>query len=154
MLEGLKKFLLRGNILDLAVGVIIGAAFGKIVDSLVKQIITPIIGFMSGGVNFSDRAFVMKDAVMEGEKVINQPIIIGWGIFLQNIFDFLLVGISLFFLLRMAGKGSQNVKQINKTEVILSDIKEHLESQPPVNNDILIEIRNELKQFNEYIRMS
>lgn len=88
MLKNLKKFLLRGNILDLAIGVIIGAAFGKIVDSLVKQIITPVIGFMSGGVNFSDRAFVMKEAVMEGEKVINQPIIIGWGFFCRTFLIF------------------------------------------------------------------
>ena len=154
MFQGLKNFLMRGNILDLAVGVIIGAAFGKIVDSLVKQIIMPAVGFMSGGVNFSDRNFVLKEAVMEGEKVINQPIVIGYGIFIQSVVDFLLVGITLFFLLRAAGQKTDAIKKINKTEVILTDIKDHLETQTPVDNKILEEIRDELKQFNSYIRMS
>lgn len=154
MLKNLKDFLLRGNILDLAVGVIIGAAFGKIVDSLVKTIIMPLIGFASGGINFTDRAFILREAVKDGEKIITQPIVLGYGIFLQSILDFMLVGISLFFLLRLAGQKTENVKKINKTEVILTDIKDHLEQTPPINNELLEEIRNELRQFNQYIRMN
>ena len=154
MFKNLKDFLLRGNILDLAVGVIIGAAFGKIVDSLVKTIIMPLIGFASGGINFTDRAFILREAVKDGEKIITQPIVLGYGIFLQSILDFMLVGVSLFFLLKLAGQKTENVKKINKTEVILTDIKDHLEQTPPINNELLEEIRNELRQFNQYIRMN
>ena len=65
-----KEFAIKGNVVDMAVGVIIGAAFGKIVTSLVNDIIMPVIGVLTGGVNFSDYKFVIKDAVTQGEEVI------------------------------------------------------------------------------------
>lgn len=73
-----KEFAIKGNVVDMAVGVIIGAAFGKIVTSLVNDIIMPVIGVLTGGVNFSDYKFVIKDAVTQGEEVIPE-VAITWA---------------------------------------------------------------------------
>ena len=88
----LRTFLMRGSILELAVGVIIGAAFGKIVSALVDNILMPLIGIAMGGVNFQALSI----------KILGVDI--GFGAFLQAIFDFSLIGVVLFLLLRIAGK--------------------------------------------------
>jgi large conductance mechanosensitive channel len=90
MLKEFKNFVLRGNVLDLAVAVIIGAAFGKIVTSLVGDIITPVIGLVMGGVNFSEQAFTVGAAVIK------------WGAFLQTIIDFLIVAFVIFIIVKIA----------------------------------------------------
>ena len=82
-----KDFAMRGNVLDLAIVVIIGGAFNKIVSSLVKDVIMPPIGLLTGGVNFSDLAFVLDDGVT-----------INYGLFIQNIVDFLIIALSVFIL--------------------------------------------------------
>ncbi len=90
MLKEFKNFVLRGNVLDLAVAVIIGAAFGKIVTSLVGDIITPVIGLVMGGVNFSEQAFTVGAAVIK------------WGAFLQTIIDFLIIAFVIFIIVKIA----------------------------------------------------
>ena len=87
-----KKFAFKGNVVDLAVGVVIGAAFGKIVSSLVKDIITPLLGMVLGGVNFTDLHFGYgKSAVM-------------YGNFIQTIFDFLIIAASIFMFIKVFNK--------------------------------------------------
>lgn len=92
MFKEFKEFVMRGNVLDLAVGVIIGGAFGKIVGSLVNDILMPLIGLTVGGINFSEQTFTV------GAAVIN------WGVFLQTIIDFLIIAFVIFIIVKSANK--------------------------------------------------
>ena len=92
MLKEFKEFVMRGNVLDLAVAVIIGAAFGKIVGSLVNDILMPLIGLVMGGVNFAELSFTIGEAVVK------------WGAFVQAIIDFLVIAFVIFMIIRAANK--------------------------------------------------
>ena len=89
-----KEFAMKGNVLDMAVGVVIGAAFGRIVSSLVGDVITPLIGKIVGGVNFKDLAFPL------GTDPAGAPILVKYGVFLQNIFDFVIIAAAIFMALK------------------------------------------------------
>lgn len=121
LLSEFKAFAMRGNVVDLAVGVIIGAAFGKIVSSLVNDIIMPPIGWILGGVNFSDLAIALDDA---GKVVIK------YGAFIQTMIDFLIIAMAIFLL----------VKVINK-------LQKPKEAPPagPTQEELLVQIRDILK---------
>jgi large conductance mechanosensitive channel len=105
-LDDFKAFLLRGNVVDLAVGVVVGAAFTGIVGSLVKDVITPFIGLITGGVDFSNLFFTLKgpveptlaDAVKAGAVTVN------YGVFLNALINFLIVATAIFFLVRLISK--------------------------------------------------
>ncbi len=99
VIEEFKKFALKGNVVDLAIGVIIGAAFGKIVASLVDNIITPPLGLIIGGVDFSQLKLVIAGA-SEGKP----EVAIGYGIFIQQCFNFMIVAFALFFLIKMMNR--------------------------------------------------
>jgi large conductance mechanosensitive channel len=99
MLDEFKTFIAKGNVLDLAVGVIIGAAFGKITTSLVEDILNPILGLVIGGVNFENLKVVLKEAVGEEPEVA-----IMYGNFIQTVIQFLLVALVIFFIVRFANK--------------------------------------------------
>ncbi len=103
-LKEFKEFAMKGNVVDMAVGVIIGAAFGKIVTSLVNDIIMPVIGVLTGGVNFSDKAWVIKEAVMNGTEVITPAVSVTWGSFIQTIIDFLIVAFCIFVAIKFVNK--------------------------------------------------
>jgi large conductance mechanosensitive channel len=90
MLKEFKEFAMRGNVLDLAVAVIIGGAFGKIIASLVNDVLMPAIGLVLGGVNFAEQAFTVGAAVIK------------WGAFLQSIFDFLIIALVVFLIIKAA----------------------------------------------------
>jgi large conductance mechanosensitive channel len=90
MLKEFKEFAMRGNVLDLAVAVIIGGAFGKIVASLVDDLLMPVIGLVLGGINFSEQTLTIG------------VVVIKWGSFLQSIFDFLIIALVVFFIIKAA----------------------------------------------------
>ncbi len=96
MLKEFKEFAFKGNVVDLAVGVIIGAAFGKIVTSLVNDILMPIIGILLGGVNFSELKYVITPAVGD---VAESAIL--YGAFIQSIVDFLIIAVAIFFFVKL-----------------------------------------------------
>jgi large conductance mechanosensitive channel len=89
-----KEFAMKGNVVDLAVGVIVGAAFGKIVSSLVGNVVMPVLGKLIGGFNFSDLAFGL------GNDPAGKPVAITYGVFLQSIFDFVIIALVLFVAIR------------------------------------------------------
>jgi large conductance mechanosensitive channel len=89
-----KEFAMKGNVVDLAIGVIIGAAFGKIVSSLVGSVVMPVLGKLIGGFNFTDLAISL------GTDPAGKPVIIGYGVFLQSIFDFVIIALVLFLAIR------------------------------------------------------
>lgn len=96
-----KEFALRGNVMDMAVGIIIGGAFGKIVSSLVDDILMPIVGLFTGGINFSELAYVIKPAEINaaGEEVVAATTL-NYGLFIQNVVDFFIIALVIFMMIR------------------------------------------------------
>src|SRR5690606_38608588 len=112
MMKEFKDFAMRGNVVDLAIGIIIGAAFGKIVASLVADIIMPPIGILVGGVDFSDLAFTLK-AASDGVDAV----VIRYGLFLQTIFNFLIVAFAVFMLVKALNNLKKKEVQAEKKPV-------------------------------------
>ncbi|MEG3791417.1 large-conductance mechanosensitive channel protein MscL [Lysobacter sp. CCNWLW3] len=105
MISEFKEFVSRGNVVDLAVGVVIGAAFGKIVTALVDGIVMPTIGFFSGGVSVSDWKYVLKPSQLDAAgKEVAAEVAIKYGLFLQTAIDFLLIALVIFLLLKAYNK--------------------------------------------------
>jgi large conductance mechanosensitive channel len=101
MVSEFKEFIAKGNVLDLAVGVVIGAAFGKVVSTLVDGIIMPIVGMLTGGVSVSDWKYVIAPAVTDAAgKVITPGSAIAYGMFIQAIVDFLIVAFVIFMVIK------------------------------------------------------
>ena len=132
MLQEFKEFAVKGNVVDMAVGLIIGAAFGKIVTALVSGIIMPPIGVLIGGVNFSDLAFVVKEAVDDVPAVV-----ISYGEFIQTLIDFTIIAFAIFMVI----KGVNNLKK--KEEA--SPEESATPDAPSTEELLLTEIRDLLK---------
>jgi large conductance mechanosensitive channel len=135
MLEEFKKFALRGNVVDLAIGVIIGAAFSGIVNSLVGDIIMPIIGAITGGIDFSNYYLPLSSKVTattlaEAKK---QGAVLGWGNFLTITLNFIIIAFVLFLavraLNRLAKKEAEKAPPLSKTEELLTEIRDQLKSR-------------------------
>ena len=119
-----KEFAMKGSVMDMAIGVIIGGAFGKIVTSLVDDLIMPILGIFTGGVNFADLKYVMTEDNA-----------IAYGAFIQNIIDFLLIALSIFIV----------IKLINKARLPKEE-EEAAPEEPAEDVKLLSEIRDLLKE--------
>ena len=147
-IQDFKAFALKGNVIDMAVGVIIGGAFGKIVTSVVNDIIMPPIGLFVGGVNFTDLKWVMKDAIPEqlneaGEVIqaAAPAVTLNYGNFLQQTFDFLIIAFSIFLFVSLIKKMSEKKKAEeapaapapppapSKEEILLTEIRDLLKEQ-------------------------
>ena len=135
-LQEFNEFAVKVNVVDMAVGVVIGGAFGKIVTSLVSDIIMPLIGAATGGLTFTEWKWVIREAVMDGETVVKPELCLTWGNFLQVIFDFIIIALCIFMV----------IKGINK-------LKREPEPEPeapaapagPTQEELLTEIRDLLK---------
>ncbi|MDE5683419.1 MAG: large-conductance mechanosensitive channel protein MscL [Muribaculaceae bacterium] len=106
-LNEFKEFAMRGNVVDMAVGVIIGAAFGKIVTSLVNDIIMPVVGVLTGGTNFTEYKWVIKEGVTQGTEIITPEVAVTWGAFVQTIVDFLIIAFCIFVAIKFINKLSR-----------------------------------------------
>ncbi|HWL75161.1 MAG TPA: large conductance mechanosensitive channel protein MscL [Burkholderiaceae bacterium] len=137
MLEEFKKFALRGNVIDLAIGVIIGAAFSGIINSLVQDVITPIIGAIAGGLDFSNyftplSSKVTADTLVEAKK---QGAVLAWGSFLTLCINFLIIAFILFLVVRAINKLVRRAKEeekpaeLSKTESLLAEIRDLLKAR-------------------------
>ena len=101
VIDDFKAFAIKGNMIDMAVGIIIGGAFGKIITSLVNDVIMPVLGLLVGGVNFTDLKLTLKEAVFEAGKEVSPAVTLNIGNFIQVIFDFLVVALAIFFFIRL-----------------------------------------------------
>lgn len=124
-----KEFAMKGSVIDLAVGVVVGAAFGKIVSSLVADVIMPPIGMAVGGVNFSDLAVTLGTAP-DGSAVV-----LKYGVFLQTIFDFLIIAIALFMAIKLINRLKRPDPAAPpppppRSEVLLEEIRDALRKGP------------------------
>ena len=105
LLQEFRKFAMRGNVIDMAVGIIIGGAFGKIVTSMVNDILTPIISIFTGGINFSQLATQLKETG-DGE-----PLMLKWGNFLQTTIDFLIIAVCIFVMIKIINTAQKQFEQ-------------------------------------------
>jgi large conductance mechanosensitive channel len=101
-----KAFAMKGNVIDMAIGVVIGAAFGKIVTSLVNDVIMPLVGLLVGGFNFSDLKITLHKAIMDGDTVVKDAVYLNYGNFIQETVNFLIIAFCIFLVI----KGIANVK--------------------------------------------
>lgn len=132
MIKEFKEFAVRGNVVDMAVGIIIGAAFGKIVTALVSGVIMPPIGVLLGGVDFSDLVFVVKEAVGEAPAVV-----ISYGAFIQTVIDFTIIAFAIFMLIKGINSLKKKEEEAPKApptpsaeEILLAEIRDLLKSKP------------------------
>ena len=137
MIQEFKAFAMRGNVVDLAVGVVIGGAFGAIVTSLVGDLIMPLVGVLTGGVDFSKAAVVLKEGVAasaDGSIKAVPAVLLGYGKFIQTVINFIIVAWAIFLLV----KGMNTLKKKeeaapaapNPQEVLLAEIRDLLKKQP------------------------
>lgn len=134
-----KDFISKGNVLDMAVGVIIGGAFGKIVTSLVNDILMPLLGLITGGADFSTKKVVLSPEVLdEAGNVVKAESALLYGSFIQNIIDFLLIAICIFVMVKVVAKVSDKMKKEEEAKPE--------EPKKPTSEELLTEIRDLLKE--------
>lgn len=134
MVSEFKEFAMRGNVVDLAVGVVIGAAFGKIVASLVNDIIMPAVGYLVGGVNFSDLAFELKPASVDAAGAEVAAVLVKYGAFIQTIVDFLIIAFAIFVAVKV-------INSLKRKE----EAAPAAPAEPSAEVKLLTEIRDALK---------
>ena len=134
-IKDFKEFALKGNVVDMAVGVIIGGAFGKIVTSIVSNIIMPPIGVLLGGVDFTDLKVTLKEAVTEGENV-TEAVTLNYGQFIQDVVDFLIIALCIFLM----------IKGITKLTAKKEEPAPEAPAEPSNEEKLLTEIRDLLKK--------
>lgn len=139
MLDEFKQFAMRGNVLDMAVGIIIGGAFGKIVSSIVSDVIMPPVGLLVGGVNFTDLKITIKQQILDAAGMVIAPAVtINYGNFIQVTFDFIIIAFAIFMLI----KGMNNINR--KKEA--APAAPATPPPPPEDIQLLKEIRDLLKK--------
>ena len=151
-LKDFKAFALKGNVMDMAVGVIIGGAFGKIVTSLVNDILMPPIGMLIGKVNFTDLSWTLKEAVVENGKEI-PAVVWKYGAFIQQVVDFAILALCVFMIVKMMARLSE-IKLKKEEEVVAPELEPTPEPEPapapepePTKEELLLtEIRDLLKE--------
>jgi len=143
MLKEFKEFAFKGNVIDMAVGVIIGGAFGKIVTSIVNDLIMPFFGFLTAGMDFKSLKFVLSEAVIENGQVLKPEAAILYGNFIQNVIDFLIIAFSIFMVINTISKAKAKFSKPVEEEVV--------EEEPakPTQEELLAEIRDLLKERAE-----
>lgn len=132
LLSEFKEFAVRGNVVDMAVGIVVGVAFGKIVSSFVSDVVMPPIGLLIGGVDFSDLVITLKAAQGEAEAVT-----IGYGAFLQTVFDFVIIAFAIFVAVKV-------INTLKRREE--ADPTPPPPPEPSAEEKLLTEIRDLLKQ--------
>lgn len=136
-IDEFKKFAVKGNMIDLAIGIIIGAAFNKIVTVLVEKIIMPPLGFITAGIDLRDLQWVLSAPIKEGDKVIDTGVVIGYGALIEALMDFGIVALTLFFVVRV----------INTLKEKAED-ESNIEIPTPKDIQLLSEIRDEMRKMN------
>ncbi|MGF1555412.1 large conductance mechanosensitive channel protein MscL [Paucihalobacter sp.] len=137
-----KEFAVKGNMLDIAIGVIIGASFNKVIDVLVKQIMMPPLSMLTNGINYSEKKYILKETVLnDAGKEMVKEVAIGYGLFIETIIDFLIVGITVFLV----------VKGMNKFKRKAQDVKDKT-VETPKDIEILSRISDLMEEQNGFLK--
>ena len=142
-LNEFKEFAMRGNVLDMAIGVVIGSAFGKITTSLVNDVFMPLIGLLIGGIDLGQLNLTLKAAVMDGDTVVKEAITLGFGTFLGTVIDFILVALVVFAIVKGFNKAHEMAEKHKKAE---EEAAAHAAPEPSNEEKLLMEIRDLLKE--------
>ena len=138
-LKDFKDFAMRGNVLDMAVGVIIGGAFGKIVTSLVNNVVMPLLGMLVGGIDFASLELELSPAEVAADgSVVKEAVALQYGVFIQNTFDFIIIAFCIFLFVRLVAKLSQRKKA--------EEAKPAAPPEPSAEAKLLAEIRDLLRE--------
>lgn len=133
-----KNFAVKGNMIDLAIGIIIGAAFNKIVDVLVKKIITPPLGYLTAGIDMTELEIVLSKPVVAADGTVTTPgVVIGYGFLIEAMIDFLIVALTLFFVIRIINGLKEKAEDEKNPEV-----------PTPKDIQLLSDIRDEMRKMN------
>ncbi|MBN1791700.1 MAG: large-conductance mechanosensitive channel protein MscL [Bacteroidales bacterium] len=133
MVQEFKQFAMKGNVVDMAVGIIIGAAFGKIISSLVNDVIMPPIGLLIGGVDFTDLKVTLKGAGVDDAGNVIDAVTLNWGNFAQTALDFLIIAFAIFLLIKAINRMKKKEEEApaappepSKEEKLLTEIRDLL----------------------------
>lgn len=136
VLQEFKEFAMKGNVVDMAVGVIIGGAFGKIVSSLVADVIMPPIGVILGGVDFSDLAITIKEASKNAAGVDVPAVVISYGKFIQTLIDFTIIAAAIFLIIKILYSFKKKAEDVSapppapsNEEILLAEIRDLLKNK-------------------------
>ncbi|GAB1450519.1 large-conductance mechanosensitive channel protein MscL [Draconibacterium sp.] len=137
MLKEFKEFAMRGNVVDMAVGIIIGGAFGKIVSSIVADVIMPPIGLLTGGVTFTDLKLILKEPVLDAAGAVTTAAVsINYGNFIQVTIDFLIIAMAIFMMIKAMNRMKKKEEVApaappapTKEEVLLAEIRDILKEK-------------------------
>ncbi|HHF6545567.1 TPA: large-conductance mechanosensitive channel protein MscL [Haemophilus influenzae] len=123
-----REFAMRGHVVDMAVGVIIGSAFGKTVSSLVSDIFMPVLGILTGGIDFKDMKFVLAQAQAQGDV---PAVTLNYGLFIQNVIDFIIIAFAIFMMIKVINKvrKPEEKKPVPKAETLLTEIRDLLKNK-------------------------
>lgn len=143
MWKEFKEFALKGNVLDMAVGVVVGGAFSQIVTSLVNDVIMPVMGLLTGGADFKTLKIVLSPAVVENGVVVKAESALMYGNFLQNVVDFLIIAMSIFLFVKLINK-MRNLRA-RKEEIAEQLAAEQVAPKGPSSEELLTEIRDLLR---------
>jgi large conductance mechanosensitive channel len=133
-----KNFAVKGNMVDLAIGIIIGAAFNKIVDVLVKKIIAPPLGYLTSGIDLTELQLVLAEPVVAADGTVTSPgVVVGYGFLIEAMIDFLIVAITLFFVIRLINSLKEKAEDEKNEEV-----------PTPKDIQLLSDIRDEMRKMN------
>lgn len=142
MWQDFKKFAFKGNIIDMAVGVVVGGAFGKIVTALVNNIITPLISLLIGKMNFSEMKYVFSEAVLNADGTVQKAEnALMYGAFIQSVIDFFIIAFCIFIFLRIITKAKSKFEKKTEEEPAPAPAG-------PTTEELLTEIRDLLKSEN------
>ena len=146
ILKEFKEFAIKGNMVDIAVGVIVGAAFNRVIDVLVKQVITPPLSLMTDGIQFSDRKIVLREAVQADASStgkVNEEVAIAYGALIEALIDFFIIGFTIFIV----------VKLMNRFRAKAQDPKNKKVSTPK-DIELLSNMNDLIKEQNELLKKS
>lgn len=132
-----KEFAVKGNMMDMAIGIIIGASFNKVIDVLVKKVLLPPLSLLSGGINLQDKRLILRDTVLDANGIlVNDEVAIGYGALMEAFTDFIVIGFTIFIVVKFMNRLRKKAQDIKDTTVatpkdieLLSQLTELMEEQ-------------------------
>ena len=135
MIQEFRDFVMRGNVVDMAIGIIIGVAFGRVVSSFVADVLMPPIGLLIGGVDFTGLKILLKPAVMAGERLVTPAVTLNYGNFIQIVIDFLIIAFAIFMMIKAMNsfyKKKPKPTVLTPDQTLLTEIRDLLKTNNKV----------------------
>lgn len=141
LIKEFKEFAVKGNMIDIAIGVIIGASFNKVIDVLVKQIMMPPLSMLTNGISFSEKRIILNEAIVENGEEIAKEVAIGYGLFIETILDFTIIAATVFLVVRAMNRLKRRAQNTKDTTV-----------ETPKEIEILTKISDLIEEQNSFLK--